>query len=755
VVIAGGTLLSSRDASFGVAGVGATLTVLYAAQISQTLSNAALMAVGVGTCAVQAIALRGNRVKSPWVLFLGTCLSFLVGMVLRPWSVAQEGAAAYVGDVFTVSGYVMLALALWVILRRLGLERHAVTDGVIVCLGMGLLAVELLALPAMRVGNRPEFISLLAGLYPLLDVVILLLVLNLAFSTATRLVSFRFLAATMVALFVGDLGYAWIGAQGRLTGSPLLDLPFLVGFTCMAAAALHPSRAHLFDVVARPVQAWSVQRLALIVPALAAPVFVALRPATETVDRVVLAVASAGLMAGLLLRALSAVRSYAAVQRGLRYQATHDALTGLPNRVLLSDRVSDMLRDRRRRERGVWLLFLDLDGFKLVNDHWGHEVGDALLVEVSRRLSALAPDEGTVARISGDEFVIAGPGSLAAATELAASIQAELGRPVEIPGIELIVASSIGIAASTDQLTADAMLRDADLAMYRAKADGRNRWRVFDAAMRQTVRDRVEIEIALRQAMAADQLWVAFQPIVDCRDGHVVGAEALLRWTHPTRGPISPIEFIPVAEETGLINEIGTFVLEESLRQLAIWQAEAILPPDFHVSVNASPRQLRDHRLHDVIDDALSRYRLSGSRLVLEITESIMMGDGEQVADVLGALRRLGVGLSVDDFGTGYSSLSYLSRFPVTAIKIDRAFVRGLGVDPDDEAIVRAVVAMAEALRLAVIAEGVETEEQRIALCGLDVVLAQGWLWAGAERPNVFADRHLRGSLAQAGVGNS
>jgi EAL domain-containing protein (putative c-di-GMP-specific phosphodiesterase class I) len=196
-------------------------------------------------------------------------------------------------------------------------------------------------------------------------------------------------------------------------------------------------------------------------------------------------------------------------------------------------------------------------------------------------------------------------------------------------------------------------------------------------------------------------------------------------------------------------------VLEESLRQLAIWQAEAILPPDFHVSVNASPRQLRDHRLRDVIDDALGRYRLSGSRLVLEITESIMMGDGEQVADVLGGLRRLGVGLSVDDFGTGYSSLSYLSRFPVTAIKIDRAFVRGLGVDPDDEAIVRAVVAMAAALRLAVIAEGVETEEQRITLCGLDVVLAQGWLWAGAERPNVFADRHLRGSLAQAGVGNS
>jgi diguanylate cyclase (GGDEF)-like protein len=748
-------LLSSRDASFGVAGAGTTLAVLYAAQITEGLSAAATLVVGVGTCVVQAVGLRGNPVKTPWLLFLGMSLLFLVGLVVRPWSAEQSGAAALLGDAFTFPGYVLLALALWTILRRLGLERHAVTDGVIVCLGAGLIAVELFALPAMRISDRPEFVSLLAGLYPLLDVVILLLVLNLAFSTATRLASFRFVAAAIVGLFVGDVGYAWIGAQGRLTGSPLLDVPFLVGFSCIAAAALHPSRTQLFDVVARPVQAWSALRLSLIVPALAAPVVIALRTLEQHTDRVVLAVASAGLMAALLLRALSAVRSHAEIQRGLRYQATHDALTGLPNRVLLSEKVTTLLRDRRRRDRGVWLLFLDLDGFKLVNDHWGHEVGDALLVEVSRRLSRLAPDECTVARISGDEFVVAGPGQLEAATGLAAAIQAELGRPVEIPGIELIIASSIGIAAATDQHTADGLLRDADLAMYRAKADGRNRWRVFDAAMRQTVRDRVEIELALRHALSQNQLWVAFQPIVDCRDGHVVGAEALLRWSHPTRGPISPIEFIPVAEETGLINEIGTFVLEESLRQLSIWREEAILPPDFYVSVNASPRQLRDHRLRDAIDDALRRHRLTGSRLVLEITESIMMGDGEQVADVLGALRRLGVGLSVDDFGTGYSSLSYLSRFPVTAIKIDRAFVSGLGVDLGDEAIVRAVVAMASALRLAVIAEGVETEDQRIALCGLDVVLAQGWLWSGAERATVFADRHLRGSLAQAGVGNS
>jgi diguanylate cyclase (GGDEF)-like protein len=748
-------LRNSRDASFGVAGVGVTLAVLYGAQLSQALSDAATLVIGVGTCVAQAIGLRSAVDKRPWRLFLGASLSFLVGIVLRPWAVDQSGVLYYSGDVFTIAGYVMLALAFWALLSRLGLERHAVTDGVIVTIGAGLLAVELFALPAARLLNRPELLSVLAGLYPLLDVVILLLAINFGFSTATRLASFRFIAAMITFLFVGDVGYAWIGTEGRLTGSPLLDLPFLLGFTCIAAAALHPSKNQLSSVVARPVQAWSLMRLSLIVPALAAPVVISLRHDVDPTDRVVLAMASAGLMAALLLRALSAVHSHSAIQRGLRYQATHDALTGLPNRVLLTERVSELLSDRRRRERGVWLLFLDLDGFKLVNDHWGHEIGDALLVEVSRRLRRLAAPECTVARISGDEFVVAGPGPLSDATQLAQRLQGELARPIEIPGIELIIGGSIGIAGSSDQLTADDLLRDADLAMYRAKADGRNRWRVFDAAMRQTVRDRVEIEIALRQAMAHNQLWVAFQPIVDCRTGSVVGAEALLRWSHPERGPIAPNEFIPVAEETGLIIEIGAFVLEESLRQLAVWRDELILPRDFYVSVNASARQLRDHRLRDVIDDALHRHHLTGERLVLEITESIMMGDTEQAAEILGALRRLGVGLSVDDFGTGYSSLSYLSRFPVTAIKIDRAFVSGLGVDPGDEAIVRAVVAMAAALRLQVIAEGVETEAQRIALCGLDVVLAQGWLWAGAERPAVFADRHLRGSPVQAGVGNS
>jgi diguanylate cyclase (GGDEF)-like protein len=755
-------VLSSRHASFGVAGVGTALTALYAAQVTSTLDNVALVVIGLGACLVQLIGIRVNKPDAarPWFTFVGGSVVFLIGVMIRPWAVEQPGLVSVSGDLFTMLGYALLAAGLVLLLRgRKGLQRHAVTDGLIICLGAGAVVAKYFALPAARVGDRPEGISLLAGLYPLWDVVILLLVLNLGFSTASRLAAFRFFAASMVMLFIGDLGYAWIGANGHLYGSPLLDLPFLEGFVLIGAAALHPSMAQMSSVTARLVQAWSLPRLGLILPALAAPLVILLLPGLTRADRPVLVLALAGLIAALLVRAVSAVRSHATIQEGLQYQAMHDPLTGLPNRVLLSEQVTELLRSARAKQREAWLLFLDLDSFKLVNDHWGHEVGDDLLVETSRRLVALAPERSSVARISGDEFVVSGPGTLMTAIELAERIQQTLAEPVQLPGAELIVSGSIGIAAVSDQRTAEALLRDADLAMYRAKAEGKKRWKVFDARMRQTVRDRVETELALRHAMTTHQLWVAFQPIVDSETSRVVGAEALLRWTHPVRGMIPPNDFIPVAEETGLIDEIGVSVVEESLRQVAVWRDEGILPDDFYVSVNASTRQLRDHGLRDIVDQALQRHRLGGDRLVLEITESIMMGDTDSVTEVLGGIRSLGVGLSVDDFGTGYSSLSYLSRFPVTAVKIDRAFVSGLGMDPGDEAIVRAVVAMASALKLTVIAEGVETEQQRDALRLLDVPLCQGWLWAKAEASDVFADRHLRGAMAplgvQAGVGNS
>ncbi|MBT0772172.1 EAL domain-containing protein [Kineosporia sp. J2-2] len=744
-------MLVGRRASDLVVIGGVVLAVLYALRPDAPAGQVISAVAGLGTVAGQLAGLWLNRPadRLPWVLLVLASMSFLGGMAFRPWAVEQTGVLSFTADFFALTGYALASLALVVMLRRrVGVQRHAVVDGIIVALGAGLIATEFLALPAARVGDRPDLVSLMAGLYPLWDIVILLLVLNLGFSTAVRLASFRFLALAIVCLFIGDTGYAVIGARGELTGSALLDLPFLVGFSMLAAATLHPSMAEMAHIRQRPVQAWSAVRLSLMVPALAAPLVVMLSVNGNSSDNLALTLATGGLLAALVFRSVSAVRSNADIQRGLVFRATHDPLTGLPNRDLLTQEVGEMLA--AGRPDGLWLLYLDLDGFKLVNDHWGHEVGDLLLIEVSQRLSRLTRDRTVCARIAGDEFVIADHGQAADAEAMAARIQEELARPIELPGIELVAVASIGIAPLTDQRNAESLLRDADLAMYRAKAEGRGRARVFDAAMRQTVRERVEIELALRQAVQRNQLWLSYQPLVETRTGRVVGAEALIRWTHPVRGPISPVEFIPVAEETGLIDQIGSFVLEESLRQMALWRDEGLLPETFYMSVNASARQLRDHSLRRKIADGLRVYRLGADRLNLEITESILIGDNAQVMDVLSGLRGLGIGLSVDDFGTGYSSLSYLSRFPVTTVKIDRAFVTGLGVDPGDEAIVRAVVAMSAALHLGVIAEGVETEQQRDALIGLDVARGQGWLWGKAVGHAEFAEKHLRPEQAGA-----
>jgi diguanylate cyclase len=600
------------------------------------------------------------------------------------------------------------------------------------------------------VANRPMFMSLVQGTYPLIDILLLLLLLNLAFTTASQLPSYRAFVIGMVALFIGDIGYAWIGAAGQQVGSPLLDLPYLVAYTFFGVAAIHPSMAWIAKAVPNSEQPWSFQRLALIIPALFAPGLVALAiDGSDRGGRTLLGVIFVALISTLLFRAVAAVHSLDRMQETFRFQASHDALTGLANRAELMDQVGKMQAARRRHDPSVWVLFLDLDGFKFINDSWGHETGDLLLMEVASRLRQITSSMATVGRVGGDEFVISGILTRDRAIELAAQVQATLRNPIEIEGLDLIVTTSIGMAEATLGEDAEGLLRDADTAMYRAKGAGRDGYMIFDDSMRQSVRDRVEIELALRHAVARGQLWIAYQPIVDLQTEYVAGAEALLRWTHPVRGEISPSEFIPVAEETGMIIDIGAWVLQESVHQLARWQRAGVVGPDFFMSVNASTRQLRDHQLAKLAGELLADTGVTPSGLIVEITESVMMEQSDLVAEVLAGLRDLGVRLSVDDFGTGYSSLSYLSRYPVTGVKVDRAFVDGLGDVPGDEAIVRAVTAMARALNLGVVAEGVETAQQRNILRELGIQHAQGWLWGRAEAADTF--ELLWGPLSEAG----
>ncbi len=734
------------------AAFGGACILLYAAGLGQSVGALAFLVVGVGGCTALLSGPRLNRADParPWLLLGAASAVFLLGALIRPWAAAQAGLAMATADAFTLPGYALLFLGIGALLRaRNSLDRHAVADGLIISLGAGLVSVTAFAIPAARVSDRPELVSALAGLYPVLDVVLVLLLMNLAFTTAVRQPSFRLLGAGVVLLLAGDLGYAVIGARGELSGPSWLDLPFLGCYVLFGSAALHPSMVDVGRAVPLPVQSWSWRRLVLLVPALAVPFLLVVVGARSVPERLVLAVGGGAMVVVLLLRASSAVAAYARAQEVFRYQATHDGLTGLPNRAALTGAVEQLLRMRVDGERPVWLFFLDLDSFKLVNDSWGHDAGDRLLAEVARRLRAAAPAGATVARLGGDEFVVAARAWTDEAADLADRLLAVLAEPLPVNGADIVVSGSMGLARAADTDTADGVMRDADTAMYRAKAEGRRHWVVFDPSMREHVRDRVEIELALRNAIARSQLRVHYQPIVRLSDGGLVGAEALLRWDHPLRGPIPPATFIPIAEEAGIIADLGDWVLVEALRSVAMWRRDHIVPDDFWVSVNVSPRQLRDHRVLRTVREALDETGLAPAALVLEITESVMLDQSEVTEQVLLELRALGLRLVVDDFGTGFSALGYLRRHPVTGVKVDRGFVDGLGRDPEDEEIVRAVVAMSSALGLSVVAEGVETAVQRGVLISLGVILGQGMLWGLAVDPMTFARLHGTPPLAR------
>ena len=413
----------------------------------------------------------------------------------------------------------------------------------------------------------------------------------------------------------------------------------------------------------------------------------------------------------------------------LAYQAMHDSLTDLPNRSLLKDRLDQALARSRRTGRTIAVLFLDLDHFKVINDGRGHAVGDQLLVAVAHRLRSVVRPGDTVARFGGDEFVVVfdNLGNPWEASQLSERLMGVVEAPMEIDGTELFVTASVGVAVAGPGASAGSLLRDADTAMYRAKETGRGRVELFDEVLRQRADRRLEIAAALRHAIQRRGFSLAYQPVVSLADGRIVGAEALLRWEHPEWGSLAPARFITVAEETGLIVPIGAWVLEEACRQAVRWQAESPTAAPRWVSVNLSARQLVEPSLVETVGQTVARTGIEPDLLHLEVTESVVMDDVELFLERLLGLRSLGIHLSVDDFGTGYSSLSYLKRFPIDTLKVDRSFVDGLTTPGNDASIVAAVVALARALGLTVLAEGVETPEQLHEVRHLGCDLAQGF----------------------------
>lgn len=415
-------------------------------------------------------------------------------------------------------------------------------------------------------------------------------------------------------------------------------------------------------------------------------------------------------------------------EQTIHWQVQHDALTGLPNRALFYDRLGQTLARAERSGEAAAVLFLDLDGFKNINDTMGHEAGDALLQEVAHRLTDALRREDTVARMGGDEFTIILPSipDADAAIEAARKAMGVFQGPFTILNREFLVTGSIGVSLYPfDGLDPRTLLQHADVAMYRAKDVGRNGWQLFDESMNRVVSERLALEVSLRRAIENDELTLYFQPQQCLATGRITGVEALVRWEHPTEGLIPPDRFIALAEETGLILPLGEWVLRAACRQAASWQAAGLL---LRVAVNLSARQIRDGTLAVLVPEILAEAGLAPQWLDLELTETALIEDGLHAIDTLTHLRALGIRMAVDDFGTGYSSLSYLRCFPLDTLKVDRSFMSDLVTDEANQAVVRAVIELGQGLGLEVIAEGVETDAQRDWLvgCGCDII--QGYL---------------------------
>jgi diguanylate cyclase (GGDEF)-like protein len=429
------------------------------------------------------------------------------------------------------------------------------------------------------------------------------------------------------------------------------------------------------------------------------------------------------------------------VETKLRHDATHDALTALPNRAFLIERLNHCIeRLRRTPDQGCALLFFDLDNFKLINDSYGHDIGDLVLREVSQRLNTAirACDticrgvSGLASRLGGDEFVVLleNLGDPAAAMRVAQRLRESVGMSIQIDDRSIVVGASAGISLWAPGKSGETLLREADTAMYQAKYSGKDRAALFDQHMHAAVLNRLTMESDLRRAIELQEFFVEYQPIVDLESGRIVGFEALLRWNHPDRGRVPPDQFITVAEESGQIRKIGLWVVGQVARDLREWRLTSSHAKKIYISVNVSRLQILDDQFADNLVDMLNSYGVDPASVHVEVTENAVMGATSVIVNTLKRLRAFGCGIMMDDFGTGHSSLSCLHRFPIDVLKIDRAFADSLGNSRDYAAVVQAIVTLAHNLNVKVVAEGVETRQHMVKLQALDCDFAQGYLFA-------------------------
>jgi diguanylate cyclase (GGDEF)-like protein len=645
-------------------------------------------------------------------------------------------------DFVTLPGYLLLFVGLTAVVKH---RNRGITHGIDALLnglmaGLAILATSWIFLlgPIVASHAPPLSVKLVLVSYPPLSTFAVVLAIRIAATSGeTNPQAYWYLLIAMMSMLFGDILYFFADADLFHVSQEWLFLPYGLAFLFAGACGLHPSMRELIRPATNTQLRYGTGQIVLMATSLLVPTLLLFGHGdTMTSDRVVLFVVDIALVGVVTARIVLAIRGEHHSRDELERLALQDPLTALPNRRQVFTYLRTLL-ERQDDVTGhhVSLIFIDLDQFKMVNDSYGHAYGDRLLQEVAARLERVARPSHLVGRIGGDEFVIVMEGvrSVDETTALAAEVRECLRQPYEIYGVEIFLSGSIGVSItpSFSNNSADILLRDADLAMYEAKSQGRDAVMVFDTAMSTSTSERLELRNDLRQAIALNELSLVYQPIVGAPDSRVRGVEALLRWKHGRLGQVSPALFIPVAEESGYIKEIGRWVLIEAIRQVSEWSRRSVIDDDFTVAVNLSALQLTDASLVEYVIETLRYYDVPTSRLCLELTESTLMDNFDAAVALLNRLRAYGIKIAIDDFGSGYSSLAYLSRLPVDQLKIDKAFIDPLmGEDTPDETLVAAIVAMGESLGVETIAEGIEHVIQATKVRSLGVTLLQGYLYS-------------------------
>jgi diguanylate cyclase (GGDEF)-like protein len=707
-------------------------------------------------CVVVGVRLHRPAARVGWYLLAAANACFVIGdAVYDVYDLILHTDTPFpsVADALYLLGYPFLFAGVFRIGRSKFTRdsREVWADAAIVCVGALALSWQSLMSSYTHDNTIGVFGKLVTMAYPIMDIGVLFILAGALLSGRARRTADKFVLLAVIAMLLADFIYDLLVLKGTYQPGNPVDAGFLISYVLLGVSALHPSMA---NPLASTASGWQETRRWVPLVAVAGFVSPTILLLSSIIgfasDTAVIAGTSIVLFSLVVLRfswlygrtreqarllaqhgesLQAALDAQQSLEGELRHQAFHDSLTGLPNRALLYDRVEHALAAASRADTTIAVFFCDLDGFKAVNDGLGHQTGDDVLISAANRLQTIVRRGDTVARLGGDEFAVLLDKieSTEAAAALAARITDLLREPITTNGQQINLSVSVGVAFSDEAVGVEQLLSEADTAMYEAKASGKDRFSIFEPRMRSRLEDRVAITNAFQGAIERGEFFLEYQPQVSLADGSLEGFEALVRWQHPALGQIGPYRFIPLAEDTGFIVQLGRWVLEAACREAASWPVRDNV--NLSLAVNLSARQLDSHSLLADVESALDASGLDPRQLVLEITESVLMVDRGRTAAVLAKLRSKGIRIAIDDFGTGYSSLGYLHEFPVDVLKIDKSFVDPLALPgTEGAAFVQMILRLARDLDMATVAEGVESSTQREALAQLNCHSAQGYL---------------------------